>query len=230
MSAARTTGTKVRLTASDGFALDAYVARPATRPRGALVVVQEIFGVNAHIRSVCDGYARDGYVAIAPAVFDRIERGVDLGYDTAGVEAGRALRAKTDTAHALADIDAARAFVAGEGRVGVVGYCWGGLLAWLAACRLDGFAAAIVYYGGGIGDALGETPRCPVIGHFGERDKMIPQAWIDEWRRRHPSHPVHTYDADHGFNCDARPMFDAGAAKLARERTLAFVAEHVGKA
>jgi carboxymethylenebutenolidase len=223
-------GTHAKLTARDGFALDAYVARPAAKPRGALVVVQEIFGINAHIRGVCDGYARDGYVAIAPAVFDRIERGVDLGYDAAGIESGRALRAKADTAQALADIDAARAFVAGEGRVGVIGYCWGGLLAWLAACRLDGFAAAIVYYGGGIGDVLGETPRCPVIGHFGERDKMIPLAWIDEWRRRHPPHPVHTYDADHGFNCDARPSFDAAAAKLARERTLAFLATHLGNA
>jgi len=218
------------LTARDGVRLDAYVARPAAKPRGALVVVQEIFGVNAHIRGVCDGYAVDGYVAIAPAVFDRVERGVDLGYDATGIEAGRALRAKADTTHALADIDAARAFVAGDGRVGVVGYCWGGLLAWLAACRLDGFAAAIVYYGGGIGDVLGETPRCPALGHFGERDTMIPLAWIDEWRRRHPRQPVYTYDADHGFNCDARPSFDAVAAKLARERTLAFVAEHVGKA
>jgi carboxymethylenebutenolidase len=221
-------GTHAKLTARDGFSFDAYVARPKAKPRGGLVVVQEIFGVNAHVRSVCDGYAADGYVAVAPAVFDRVERGVDLGYDAAGIEAGRSIRAKADTTNALADIAAARAFVADAGRVGIVGYCWGGLLAWLAACRLDGFAAAIVYYGGGIGEVLGETPRCPVLGHFGERDKMIPLAWIDEWRQRHPTHPVHTYDADHGFNCDARPSYNAAAAKLARERTLAFLAKHVG--
>jgi len=221
-------GSNAKLVARDGFALDAYVARPAGKPRGGLVVVQEIFGVNAHMRSVCDGYAANGFVAIAPAVFDRVERGVDLGYDAAGIEAGRALRAKADTGNALADLDAARAFAADAGQVGIVGYCWGGLLAWLAACRLDGFAAAIVYYGGGIGEVLGEVPRCPVLGHFGERDKMIPQAWIDEWRRRYPTHPVHTYDADHGFNCDARPSYDAAAAKLARERTLVFLAARVG--
>jgi carboxymethylenebutenolidase len=221
-------GSNAKLVARDGFALDAYVARPAGKPRGGLVVVQEIFGVNAHMRSVCDGYAANGFVAIAPAVFDRVERGVDLGYDAAGIEAGRALRAKADTGNALADLDAARAFAADAGQVGIVGYCWGGLLAWLAACRLDGFAAAIVYYGGGIGEVLGEVPRCPVLGHFGERDKMIPQAWIDEWRRRYPTHPVHTYDADHGFNCDARPSYDAAAAKLARERSLAFLAAQVG--
>ena len=219
----RPTG-QVTLTSADGSRLGAYVARPEGNARGALVVVQEIFGVNAHIRSVCDGFARNGYVAIAPALFDRYERDVDLGYDEAGIARGRALRGQADTATALADVDAARAFVASEGRVGVIGYCWGGLLAWLAACRSDGWAAAVVYYGGGIGEVLDETPRCPVLGHFGERDKMIPLAWIARWRTLHPAHPVHTYAADHGFNCDARASYDADAAKLARERTLAFLA------
>ena len=218
---------EVTLTSADGFRLGAHVARPEGHARGALVVVQEIFGVNTHIRAVCEGFAAEGYVAIAPALFDRHERDVDLGYDEAGIARGRALRGEADTATALADIEAARAFVAAEGRVGVIGYCWGGLLAWLAACRTPGWSAAVVYYGGGIGEVLDETPHCPVLGHFGERDKMIPLEWIARWRTLHPAHPVHTYAADHGFNCDARASYDAAAAKLARARTLAFLAKHL---
>lgn len=217
------------LTARDGFTPDAFVARPAATPRGAVVVVQEIFGVNAHVRSVCERFAAERYVAIAPALFDRRERGVQLGYDAAGIARGRELRAAADTAAALADIDAARGFVADAGRVAVVGYCWGGLLTWLAACKLDGFSAAVVYYAGGIGDVLDASPRCPVLGHFGERDAMIPLAWIDRWRERHPGHPVHVYAADHGFNCEARASYDATAATIARERTLAFLAQHVDR-
>ncbi len=225
--AAPAAGSHVRLAAADGFAPGAWIARPAAAPRGAVVVVQEIFGVNAHVREVCGSFADAGYVAIAPALFDRLERNVELGYDAAGIAAGRDLKARADAGHALADIDAARKAVAGDGRVGVVGYCWGGYLAWLAACRLDGFSAAVVYYGGGIGDVLGETPRCPVLGHFGERDAMIPMSVVADWRARHPSHPVHTYDADHGFNCDHRGSHDAQAAALARERTLAFFDRHL---
>ena len=218
----------MNLTASDGFTLSAHLATPSGTPRGAIVVIQEIFGVNSHIRAVCDGFAADGYVAIAPALFDRVERNVDLGYADQDIARGRDIRGKVDTTDALRDIEAARAAVARHGRVGVVGYCWGGLLSWLAACRLDGFAAAVVYYGGGIGNALDEKPRCPVLGHFGERDAHIPMSEIETWRKRHPQHPVHTYDAGHGFNCDQRGSFDAAAAKLARERTLEFFRKHVG--
>lgn len=225
----RPPGTSTLVEAADGFRASAYLSRPAGTPRGAILVVQEIFGVNAHIRSVCDGFAAEGYVAIAPALFDRVQRDVDLGYDDAGIAKGREIRAQADADAALRDLDAARRHVERDGRVGIVGYCWGGLLAWLAACRLDGFAAAVVYYGGGIGDVLGETPRCPVLGHFGERDAMIPMRWIDEWRARHPTHPVHTYDAGHGFNCDQRASFAAAAAATARERTLDFFREHVAR-
>jgi carboxymethylenebutenolidase len=221
-------GIRINLVAADGFALTAYLAKPATRPRGAIVVIQEIFGVNSHIRAVCDGFAGDGYVAIAPALFDRIEPGVEIGYTEADIARGRALKGKADTRAALSDIAAARDAVAEHGRVGVVGYCWGGYVAWLAACSVDGLAAAVVYYGGGIGDVLGETPRCAVLGHFGEHDAAIPLAAVDEWRRRHPQHPVHVYDAGHGFNCDQRGSYDAASAKLARERTLEFFRRHVG--
>jgi carboxymethylenebutenolidase len=225
---ARARGTRADLVASDGFKLSAYLAMPAGAPRGAIVVVQEIFGVNAHVRAVCDGFAGDGYAAVAPAVFDRIEPGVELGYDEADIARGRVLKAKADASAALRDIAAARDAVAAHGRVGVVGYCWGGYLAWLAACRIDGLAAAVVYYGGGIGDVLDQTPRCPVLGHFGAHDAMIPLSAVDEWRARHPAHPVHVYDAGHGFNCDHRGSYDEGAAALARERTLEFFRQHVG--
>ena len=216
------------ITASDGFAPAAYIARPDGQARGAIVVIQEIFGVNSHIRSVCDGYARDGYLAIAPALFDRQERNVELGYDDASIARGRDLKGNADTAKALLDIDAARKAVADTGKVGVVGYCWGGYLSWLAACRLAGFSAAAVYYGGGIGDVLDETPKCPVIGHFGEKDTHIPMSNIAAWRERHPEHPVHVYAAGHGFNCDQRGSYDAASAKQARERTLAFFRQHLG--
>jgi carboxymethylenebutenolidase len=221
------TSSRQRLVASDGFELDSYGARPR-EPRGAIVVIQEIFGVNGHIRSVADGFANDGYVAIAPALFDRIERGIELGYAEQDIARGRDLKGKADTAAALRDIDAARAAVAAHGKVGVVGYCWGGYLSWLAACRLPGFAAAIVYYGGGIGEVLDERPRCPALGHFGKQDHAIPIAVVDDWRKRYPDCPVHAYDAGHGFNCDQRGSYDAEAAKLARSRTLEFLRKHVG--
>jgi carboxymethylenebutenolidase len=223
-----TTADTTAITASDGFKLDAYVARPSAKARGAIVVIQEIFGVNAHVRSVCDGFAADGYAAIAPALFDRQKPGVQLGYDEAGIAAGRALKGSANTDAALLDIAAARDHVRTAGKVGVVGYCWGGYLSWLTACRLDGFSAAVVYYGGGIGDVLHEAPRCPVLGHFGERDKMIPMGVIGDWRARHSQHAVHTYDADHGFNCDHRGSHHPGSAALARERTLTFFRQHLG--
>ncbi len=218
----------IELKASDGFNLAAYVAKPLGAGRGAIVVIQEIFGVNAHIRTVCDRFAADGYLAIAPALFDRQRGGVELGYGEEDIARGRELKGTANTDAALWDIAAARDHVRARGRVGVVGYCWGGYLAWLTACRLDGFAAAVVYYGGGIGDVLDEVPKCPVLGHFGERDAMIPMPVIEDWRARHPQHPVHTYAAGHGFNCNERGSYDAVAAARARERTLDFFRRHVG--
>ena len=157
--------------------------RPGT-PRGGLVVAQEIFGVNSHIRSVCDGFAADGYVAIAPALFDRYERGVDIGYTPADIVKGRELKALAQIDAAMRDIAAARDAVAGAGKVGVIGYCWGGFVAWMAASRLPGFACAVPYYGGGMLDAAGERPQCPVMAHFGERDAMIPGRGRAQARRR----------------------------------------------
>jgi carboxymethylenebutenolidase len=221
-------GRTIELTAADGFRLAAYRADPAGAPRGALVVAQEIFGVNGHIRGVCDGFAADGYVAIAPALFDRIERGVDLGYAPEDIARGRDLKARATVDAALLDVAAARDAAAGIGNVGVVGYCWGGFVAWMAASRLDGFACAVPYYGGGVLEAAGEQPRCPVMAHFGEQDTMIPADGVRRLAERHAGAQVFLYAAGHGFNCDQRASYDAAAAKLARERTLAFLGRHVG--
>ena len=221
-------GQMIELVAADGFRLAGYRADPAGTPRGGLVVVQEIFGVNGHIRSVCDGYAADGYRAIAPALFDRYQRGVDIGYTPEEIARGRELKALATGDAALRDVAAARDALAGTGRIGVVGYCWGGYIAWLAAARLTGFAGAVPYYGGGMLDAVGERPRCPVLAHFGERDTMIPVAGVRKFAAAHPEAQVFVYPADHGFNCDQRGSYDAAAARLARERSLAFLREHVG--
>jgi carboxymethylenebutenolidase len=221
-------GSTVQLTARDGIELSAYRADPAGTPRGGLVVAQEIFGVNSHMRSVCDGFAADGYVAIAPALFDRYERGVDIGYTPADIARGRELKARARPDEALLDIAAARAAVAAAGNTGVIGYCWGGFLAWLAASRLTGFSCAVAYYGGGMTDAVAEKPRCPVMAHFGERDSVIPVAGVRALAAAHPSAQVFLYAADHGFNCDQRAAYDAAAAQLARTRTLAFLRQHLG--
>ena len=204
-----------------------YRADPAGEPRGALVIVQEIFGVNGHIRTVCDDYAAEGYVAVAPALFDRVERGVELGYQTDDITAGRAIREKVSLDQALADVEAARE-VAAAGRIGVVGYCWGGTVAWVAATRSRTFAAAVSYYGGGVPDLADEQPNCPVQLHFGEQDQAIPLEGVDRLKAVHPELPVYLYPAGHGFNCDQRASYHAESARLARERTLAFLREHVG--
>lgn len=218
----------IELTASDGAQLSAYRADPAGKPRGAIVVAQEIFGVNSHIRSVCDGYAADGYLVIAPALFDRYQKGVDIGYTPADVAHGRELKAKANTDAALRDMAAGRDAVAGAGKVGVIGYCWGGFIAWMCASRLSGLACAVPYYGGGMIEAIGEQPRCAVLAHFGERDAGIPVAGVKKLAAAHPAAQVFIYQADHAFNCDPRASYDAAAARLARERTLQFLRRHLG--
>jgi carboxymethylenebutenolidase len=221
-------GQWIDVAAADGARLSAWRADPAGSPRGALVVVQEIFGVNGHIRSVCDSFAADGYVAIAPALFDRYEPKVDIGYTPDEIAIGRELKGRAGIDNALLDVAAARDAVAAAGKVAVIGYCWGGYVAWMTAARASGFACAISYYGGGILEAKGEHPRCPVLAHFGEQDKGIPVAGVRELAAAHPEAQVFIYAADHGFNCDQRGAFNAAAAKLARERTLEFLRRHVG--
>jgi carboxymethylenebutenolidase len=221
-------GTTIELTASDGHRLAAYRADPAGNPRGGLVVIQEIFGVNSHIRSVADGYARDGYLVIAPALFDRAERGFEVGYTPPEIERGRAVRAKVSLDDALKDVAAAIKAAASAGKVGIVGYCWGGTVAWAAATRLDGLAASSPHYGGGIAEIATERPRVPVMFHFGETDQQIPMTDVEKIRKAQAAQTVHVYAAGHGFNCDQRGSYDDAAAERARERTLAFLRQHVG--
>ena len=219
----------VTLLAADGHDLSAYVARPEDEPIAALVVVQEVFGVNAHIRSVADGYAKDGFLAIAPALFDRIERGVELAYDGPDMQKAMSFIPKLDMDKAVADVAAAVDFAAkatGK-KVGVIGYCWGGTLAWIAACRLP-VAAAVGYYGGRIGNYARETPAAPVMLHFGKQDTHIPAEEVEKVQAAHPAVEVYWYDAGHGFNCDARASFNPAASKQARERSLAFLKKNLG--
>lgn len=218
----------VKLHASDGHELDAYVARPTGTPIGGLVVVQEIFGVNQHIRNVADSYAKDGFVAIAPAIFDRVEKHVELTYEGQDMQRAVALMQKLDIEKALLDVDAAIAYAKQEshGKVGVVGYCYGGKLAWLASTRLHP-AAAVGYYAGGIGEFAEEKPNAPTILHFGKQDTHIPKEQVDKVHAANPDVPIYWYDAGHGFNCDMRGSYDAPSSTLARERSLAFLKQHI---
>jgi len=217
----------ITLHASDGQALGAYVAHPEGEPIAAMVVVQEIFGVNAHIRSVADGYARDGFLAIAPALFDRIEPNVELGYEGADAQRARSFIPKLNIDKSVADVAAAVDFLKATGlKVGVIGYCYGGTLAWLAACRLS-IAAAVGYYGGRIAQYAEEKPTAPVMLHFGSQDAHIPAEEIETVQSAHPDVEIYLYDAGHGFNCDARASYNAAAAQQARARSLAFLNKHL---
>ena len=220
-------GENIRLTASDGFVCDAYVARPAGVPKGGIVVVQEIFGVNPHIRSVADRYAAEGYLAVAPALFDRAEPGFQSGYQPEDMPRAYAMIGKVSSGPALLDIAAAIAFAAEAGKVGVVGFCWGGTLAWTAAAKLPGLSAAVGYYGGNILDLTDLQPQCPVMLHFGALDDHIPVDKVRAFAAARPELPIFVYDAGHGFNCDARRSYDATSAKLAQERTSAHFAKHL---
>ena len=222
-------GRMIELMAKDGHAFGAYRAEPAGTPRGGLVVLQEIWGVNDHIRKVADGYAADGYLVVAPELFDRVERDLVMDeYTNETRTRGFGAMQKLNHDEVLLDIDAAAESVSNAGRVGIVGFCFGGRMAWLAAARVSGLSAAVAYYGGGIPGMAAEQPKCPVILHFGERDQHIPVASVQEFAKAHASLPIYIYPADHGFNCDQRGSYDAAAAKLARERTLEFLRKHLG--
>ena len=217
----------VVLTASDGHQLDAYRVRPSTRRKGGIVVIQEVFGVNEHIRELCERCAAEGYEAIAPALFDRVRPRVTLPYDDAGIVEGRELATAIGGDKPMLDIRAAAKAIDLDGKVGVVGYCWGGSWAWLAGCRLD-IACSVCYYGRHIPDLLDEIPRCPTMMHFGSEDSSIPLENIEKIRQAYPDIPIYVYEgAGHGFNCDQRASFNAEAAALARKRTLAFFADHL---
>jgi carboxymethylenebutenolidase len=224
-------GKFIDLTAKDGHSFGAYVAEPSGKPRGGLVVIQEIFGVNEHIRWVADGYAADGYYAVAPAMFDRSERGVEIGYEPADRDKGLALRKSLSDDEVLLDIGAAVEAAKSAGKVGIVGYCFGGSMAWLSAARVPGLAAAVGYYGGQIASLLEEKPQCPVMLHFGETDPTIPVADAEKVKATlEPAGiPVFIYPvAGHAFNRYGNQAWHEESAKLARERTLQFLQDNVG--
>jgi carboxymethylenebutenolidase len=225
-------GKFVDLKAADGCVFPAYVAQPSGPAKAAVVVLQEIFGVNSHIRSVADGYAKEGYLAVAPATFHRVKPGVEIGYLPEDMSAGSALKAAVEALPApgvLQDIQAAIQHAGQAGKVGIVGYCWGGLLTWRSACELKGLAAAVPYYGGGMTtpDEIARVPKVPVLAHFGDQDHWISLDSVEAFKKAHPEVEVHIYHANHGFNCDQRGSYDAAAAKQARERTLAFFHKHL---
>ena len=219
------TADTVQLKAADGHVFDAFRATPIGRPRGGIVVVQEIFGVTSHIQAVTRRYAEAGFVALAPALFDRIERKADIPYSD--VAAGAALVQKLRSELTLLDLRAAIAALAPFGKVGMVGYCWGGTTTYVATCHLP-LAAGVCYYGGRLPAVLGHTPRCPVMFHFGERDGHIPMSDVEKVKKAYPMGHYYVYPAEHGFNCTDRASYDAASAALALERSLDFFHRHVG--
>jgi len=227
-------GAFIQLKAADGTPFPAYLAEPATAAKAAIVVIQEIFGVNAHIREVADAYAKAGFLAIAPAMFHRAQAHVELGYTEADMGTGMALKTAIEALPApgaLQDIQASidHAHKVCGGKVGVVGYCWGGLLTWRAACLLQGLSAAAPYYGGGMTTEAesARQAKVPVMAHFAEEDKWISMASVEAFKMAHPQAQVFTYAAHHGFNCNHRGAWHAESAALAQQRTLDFFKQHL---
>lgn len=225
-------GQMITLNSADGFAFSAYQSLPpaaATPPKGGIVVIQEIFGVNNHIREVADGYAQAGYAVLAPAIFDRIKPDIELGYEASDVTEGFAYAfEQLKQEQTLQDIAAAVDALKQYGKVGTVGYCFGGLMSYLSAGKIAALDCAIAYYGGGIADNLNTAAQTPIMFHFGNKDKFIPAPQVTAIKAALPNAPVHVYDADHGFNCDHRASYDEASATLARQRSLAFFGEHIG--
>ena len=214
-----------KLTAADGHTFDAYETGEGTK---GLIVVQEIFGVNQHIRSVTDRAAEAGYRAIAPAFFDRIKPDIELGYEDADLGTGVGYAGKLNWDNTMADVASAAEHLRAQGctSVGITGFCWGGSTTWLAAAKSP-VQAAVGYYGGGIYGMNDQTPAVPTMLHFGELDSYIPMTQVGEIAAAHPDVTVHTYNADHGFHCDERGSYDEASAVLAWARTLDFFAEHL---
>jgi carboxymethylenebutenolidase len=222
-------GTHIALTATDGFKLGAYRADAPGKPKGGLVVIQEIFGVNQHVRAVCDRFAAQGYTSVAPAVFDRIAPNFECGYTPAEIEKARGFIAKIDWAAMMRDTATAIAAAKGAGKVGIVGYCMGGSVAFLAAANLDGLSCAIGYYGGAIAKNADKVPKVPTLLHFGDQDQSIPMTDIALIKEKRKDCEIHVYPgAGHGFSCDERASYNEAAHKEALARTMAWLAKYVG--
>jgi carboxymethylenebutenolidase len=223
------TGCATLLRAQDRHEVSAYEAVPAGKPRGGIVLLQEIFGVTAHIRRVCDGFAGSGYHTVAPALFDRIGKRLELGYSKEDAATGRDLRSRIPWDQTHADVVAAVRHLSGVGKVASIGYCWGGTVAWRSAAQVESIAAAICYYPTQITPFISETPRCPVLMHFGEADPIVPLDHAGQLRAAHGANvEIQVYPASHGFNCDEIPNFHPASADLAIRRTLDFLGAHIG--
>jgi carboxymethylenebutenolidase len=221
-------GKMIQLTAADGHKLSAYLAEPAGRPKGGLITAMEIFGVNSHIRAMADGYAADGYLVLAPSLFDRVQPGYEAGYTQEEIQKGISMIQKINLDDTMKDIAAALQHIAPAGKTGIVGWCWGGTVSWKAAASVTGLACAVPYYGGGTPGLIGLQPKCPVMFHWGETDHSIPLEKAQEFAAAHEDQTHYFYAAGHGFNCDQRASYHGDSAKLARSRTLEFLARHVG--
>jgi carboxymethylenebutenolidase len=222
-------GRTISLRAPDGHMLSAYEALPGGLPRGGLVLLQEIFGVTAHIRRVCDSYAAQGYHVVAPALFDRVRPGIELGNRTEDSATGRNLRSTISWEQTFADVTAAKAHLRRSGKVATLGYCWGGTLSWRSATQIDGIAGAVCYYATQITLYVTEKPRCPVLMHFGETDPIATLEQAGQLRAAQGAQvEIQVYPASHGFNCDDIPAFHQPSASLALRRSLDFLAAHIG--
>jgi carboxymethylenebutenolidase len=217
----------IELTAADGHKFSAYRAVPSDTPKGAVVVLHEVFGIDPHIKKITESFAAQGYVAIAPALFDRVKKNVELGYDEAGLTEGLELKGQLDVGDTIADIQAAVDVVKDTGKTAVVGYCWGGYLAFLSSNKVSGLACAIGYYGGGITDEPQEKRKIPTLLHFSEEDPLIPSAEVTQFRASRPDVSAFSYPAGHGFNCAERSSYNEEAAAKALERTLFWISQYV---
>jgi carboxymethylenebutenolidase len=220
-------GELIKATASDGHILDVYLAQAKGLPKGGIVLIQEIFGVNNHIKSIADQYASEGYLVGAPSLFDRVEPNIRLCYNPEDIAHGKELKESVGNENPLLDIQSTLNIVKSAGKVAVIGYCWGGTLTWLSACQVPGFSAAASYYGGGIGALAFMQPKCPTIFHFGENDPVIPLTDIDTLKSAQPKCPIYLYPAGHGFNCKQRDGFHSSSSKIALERTIEHVEHNI---
>jgi carboxymethylenebutenolidase len=218
-----------QITARDGHVLDAYLASPAGKPRGGIVIAQEMYGVTNYLRDTCEYYSAHGYLTVAPALYDRRQRGLVLEYSSEHHDLAQTIYKQWNWDHALDDLDAGKSVVVEAGKVAIVGFCWGGTLAWLAACRRE-YTAAVAYYGSMMPDFAGESARCPVVAHIGSADTTLPQQRIDLFHRAQPNIPIYMYpEAQHGFDNPSRTdRFHIAACRLARERTLQFLMGCIG--
>ena len=219
-------GNYITLKTNDNHEFQAYLSEPKTKILGCVVIVQEIFGVNQHIKEICKTYSEKGYIAIAPSLFDRLDKNIDLPYDQTGIQEGRKLKDLfNDTA--LNEIESSISYMKVYGKVGIIGFCWGGSLAWRIACQNNNLSASVIYYGGDVPKLKNLSTKCPTICHFGEIDKSIPINDVNSFISLQKDIEVYTYPADHGFNCNHRSQYDKNSSKLAFERTITFLKKNL---